>query len=143
MKTKWGSCKIAARRIWLNLELAKSPSSAWYIIVHELSHLIERHHNDRFIANTAERRSFHGTILDARHYRHEPIGLFRASILPTFCLAVPPCLIEKPVDYLIVLAEHGLVAPMALAICRKHNLHYLLCFSAVVDTAELLALLAP
>ena len=44
--------------------------------------------------------------------------------------------------YIIVLAEHGLVAPMALAICRKHNLHYLFCFSAVVDIAELKTLLA-
>ena len=44
--------------------------------------------------------------------------------------------------YIIVLAEHGLIAPMALAICRKHNLHYLFCFSAVVDTGELQPLLA-
>ena len=44
--------------------------------------------------------------------------------------------------FIIVLAEHGLVAPMALAICRKHNLHYLFCFSAAVDTAELQPLLA-
>lgn len=51
MKTKWGSCNIAARRIWLNLELAKKPIQCLeYIIVHELSHLIERHHNDRFVA---------------------------------------------------------------------------------------------
>ena len=45
--------------------------------------------------------------------------------------------------FIIVLAEHGLVAPMALAICRKHNLYYLFCISAVVDTAELQPLLAP
>ena len=45
--------------------------------------------------------------------------------------------------FIIVLAEHGLVAPMALAICRNHNLHYLFYFSAVVDTAELQPLLAP
>jgi hypothetical protein len=45
--------------------------------------------------------------------------------------------------FIIVLAEHGLVAPMALAICRKHYLHYLFCFSAAVDTAELLPLLPP
>ena len=45
--------------------------------------------------------------------------------------------------YILVLAEHALVAPIALAICRKHDLHYLFCFSAVVDTTELKTLLAP
>jgi predicted metal-dependent hydrolase len=50
MKTKWGSCSINAKRIWLNLELAKKPPQCLeYIIVHELSHLIERHHNERFV----------------------------------------------------------------------------------------------
>jgi predicted metal-dependent hydrolase len=51
MKTKWGTCTVEARRIWLNLELAKKPPLCLeYLIVHELSHLIERHHNDRFIS---------------------------------------------------------------------------------------------
>lgn len=51
MKTKWGSCNIEARRIWINLELAKKPpESLEYIIVHELAHLRERNHNDRFVA---------------------------------------------------------------------------------------------
>jgi hypothetical protein len=45
--------------------------------------------------------------------------------------------------YIAVLAEHGLVAPMALAICRKHNLDYLFCFVAVVEITELKALRAP
>lgn len=49
MKTKWGSCNIQAKRLWLNLELAKKPAECMeYILVHELVHLIERHHNDRF-----------------------------------------------------------------------------------------------
>lgn len=49
MKTKWGSCSTDARRIWLNLELAKKPAQCLeYIVVHELVHLLERHHNDRF-----------------------------------------------------------------------------------------------
>ena len=51
MKTKWGACNIGAKRIWLNLELAKKPTICLeYIIVHELVHLLERNHNDRFIA---------------------------------------------------------------------------------------------
>lgn len=49
MKTKWGSCNIADRRIWINLELAKkSPECLEYIVVHELVHLHERQHNDNF-----------------------------------------------------------------------------------------------
>lgn len=51
MKTKWGSCNISAKRIWLNLELAKKPTICLeYIIVHELIHLLERHHNVKFRA---------------------------------------------------------------------------------------------
>lgn len=51
MKTKWGSCNISAKRIWLNLELAKKPKQCLeYIIVHEMVHLLERHHNEKFIA---------------------------------------------------------------------------------------------
>lgn len=49
MKTKWGSCNIQAKRIWLNLELAKKPIECMeFILVHELVHLHERHHNERF-----------------------------------------------------------------------------------------------
>ena len=49
MKTLWGSCNIGAKRIWLNLELAKKPSSSlMYVLVHEMVHLLERDHNDRF-----------------------------------------------------------------------------------------------
>ena len=49
MKTKWGSCNIEQQRIWINLELAKKPEHCLeYIIVHEMVHLLERHHNDRF-----------------------------------------------------------------------------------------------
>lgn len=50
MRTKWGTCNIEAKRIWLNLELAKKPLLCLeYILVHELVHLLERNHNDRFI----------------------------------------------------------------------------------------------
>lgn len=50
MRTKWGSCSSKARRIWLNLELAKRPTQCLeYVLVHELIHLHERHHNERFI----------------------------------------------------------------------------------------------
>ena len=50
MKTKWGSCNIEKKRLWINLELAKKPEHCLeYIIVHEMVHLLERHHNERFL----------------------------------------------------------------------------------------------
>ncbi|PVX47229.1 hypothetical protein C8C85_3157 [Flavobacterium sp. 103] len=52
MKTKWGTCNIEQKRIWINLELAKKPYNCLeYIIVHEMTHLIERHHNENFLAH--------------------------------------------------------------------------------------------
>jgi len=51
MKTKWGSCSPARRSIRLNTELAKKPPACLeYIVVHELVHLLEPTHNDRFKA---------------------------------------------------------------------------------------------
>ena len=51
MKTRWGSCNTHARRVWFNLELAKKPAQCLeYVVVHELLHLLERNHNDRFKA---------------------------------------------------------------------------------------------
>lgn len=49
MKTKWGTCNVKSRRIWLNLELAKKPlHTLEYIVVHEMTHLLEKNHNDHF-----------------------------------------------------------------------------------------------
>lgn len=49
MRTRWGTCNINARRIWLSLELAKKPMYCLeYVVVHELVHLLERYHNKRF-----------------------------------------------------------------------------------------------
>lgn len=51
MKTRWGSCSIKSRRIWLNLGLAKRPDHCLeYVIVHELVHFLEPRHNSRFKA---------------------------------------------------------------------------------------------
>lgn len=51
MKTRWGSCNSEARRIWLNLELIKKPVACLeYVLVHEMVHLIERQHTERFQA---------------------------------------------------------------------------------------------
>jgi predicted metal-dependent hydrolase len=52
MKTKWGTCNEEAKRIWLNFELVKKPIECIeYIVVHEMVHLKERNHNDKFIAH--------------------------------------------------------------------------------------------
>ena len=51
MKTKWGSCNTRRCTIRLNSELAKKPLECLeYVVVHELVHLIERKHNQRFLA---------------------------------------------------------------------------------------------
>jgi predicted metal-dependent hydrolase len=50
MKTRWGTCNQRAGRIWLNSELVKKPVACIeYVVVHELVHLIEKKHNDRFV----------------------------------------------------------------------------------------------
>lgn len=51
MKTKWGTCNPDTGHIRLNLELIKKPERCLdYLVLHELTHLLERHHNDRFVA---------------------------------------------------------------------------------------------
>lgn len=51
MKTKWGGCNIRARNIRLNTELVKKPKDLLeYVVAHEMLHLIEPTHTDRFLA---------------------------------------------------------------------------------------------
>lgn len=51
MKTKWGSCSPHNCTIRINLELAKKPAECLeYIVVHELVHLLEPSHNERFVS---------------------------------------------------------------------------------------------
>jgi predicted metal-dependent hydrolase len=50
MKTKWGSCNPVSRSIRLNTDLAKKPPECLeYIVVHEMTHLLEPTHNSRFV----------------------------------------------------------------------------------------------
>lgn len=50
MTTRWGTCNVATRKIWLNLQLAKkTPECLEYIILHELAHLKEKSHNEKFV----------------------------------------------------------------------------------------------
>jgi predicted metal-dependent hydrolase len=49
MKTRWGSCNSQARTIRLNTDLGRKPPECLeYIVVHELIHLLEPTHNERF-----------------------------------------------------------------------------------------------
>jgi len=59
MKNKWGSCNPQTGNIRLNTELVKKPKDFLeYVIVHEMAHLIEPSHNDRFIALLEEHYPF-------------------------------------------------------------------------------------
>lgn len=51
MTTRWGTCNTKTGKIWLNLQLAKkTPECLDYVILHELIHLVERHHNEQFVS---------------------------------------------------------------------------------------------
>lgn len=55
MRTKWGTCNIEKRRIWINLQLAKKPVECLeYVVTHELVHLVEKNHTNRFHALVSE-----------------------------------------------------------------------------------------
>lgn len=49
MKTRWGTCNVLKKRIWLNLQLAKRPKEYLeYVMLHELTHLLEEGHTPVF-----------------------------------------------------------------------------------------------
>jgi hypothetical protein len=51
MKTKWGSCNHKAGHIRINTQLVTKPKDLLeYVIVHEMVHLIEPTHSERFLA---------------------------------------------------------------------------------------------
>ena len=55
MKTKWGGCNPRARNIRLNTELVKKPKDLLeYVVVHEMLHLIEPTHSERFLTLMSE-----------------------------------------------------------------------------------------
>lgn len=75
MKTRWGSCNHKTRTIRLNTELAKKPPACLeYILVHEMVHLLERRHSDRFRAymdRFMPRWRLHREELNRGPLRHE------------------------------------------------------------------------
>lgn len=78
MRTKWGSCNPNSRSIRLNTDLAKKPAQCLeYIVVHEMVHLLERHHNDRFRAYMDQfmpQWRLHREELNRRPLAHEDWG---------------------------------------------------------------------
>lgn len=75
LKTKWGSCTPATAIIRLNTELAKKPRECLeYIVVHELAHLLEPTHSERFVAildAALPRWRSHRATLNGLPVRHE------------------------------------------------------------------------
>lgn len=78
MRTKWGSCSHATGNIRLNTDLAKKPPECLeYIVVHELVHLLEPTHNQRFIALMdmyMPKWQFYRELLNKLPVRHEAWG---------------------------------------------------------------------
>jgi hypothetical protein len=75
MKTKWGSCSPSSASVRFNTDLAKKPPECLeYIVVHELAHLIEPTHNDRFTAlldRMMPNWRLHRQLLNQLPVRHE------------------------------------------------------------------------
>ncbi|HBZ29330.1 MAG TPA: metal-dependent hydrolase [Nitrosomonas nitrosa] len=78
MKTKWGSCSVHSGSIRLNTELAKKPRACLeYIVVHEMTHLLESTHNSRFIGlmdRFMPKWRFYRDELNRLPVRHEEWG---------------------------------------------------------------------
>lgn len=78
MKTKWGSCSFHSGSIRINTELAKKPLACLeYIVVHEMTHLLEPTHNSRFIALMDQfmpKWRFYRDELNRLPVRHEDWG---------------------------------------------------------------------
>ncbi len=75
MKTRWGSCNAQTGNVRLNTELAKKPPECLeYIIVHEMTHLLEPTHKPRFIAlldRVLPKWQFYRDLLNRLPVRHE------------------------------------------------------------------------
>ena len=86
MKTKWGSCNPAAKSIRLNSDLAKKPLECLeYVVIHEMLHLVARHHDNTFITlmeNYFPRWQMVRKILNDAPLAHENWAHDRSETLP-------------------------------------------------------------
>jgi len=85
MKTRWETCNVKDKRIWLNLQLAKKHHECLeYVVVHELVHLLEKNHNkiftgymDEFLPNwRTTKDELNALILDYMEGEFEEITIF-------------------------------------------------------------------
>ncbi len=76
MRTRWGTCNVRDKKIWMNLQLAKKPFTCLeYVVVHELVHLLERNHGagfkkhmDEFLPNwKATRNELNNVVLQPQN----------------------------------------------------------------------------
>jgi predicted metal-dependent hydrolase len=78
MRTRWGSCTPSARSIRLNTDLAKKPKECLeYIVVHEMTHLLEPNHGSRFVTlmdSFMPKWQFYREALNRLPVRHEEWG---------------------------------------------------------------------
>jgi predicted metal-dependent hydrolase len=78
MKTKWGSCNHCAASIRLNTDLARKPRECLeYVLVHEMVHLVEPTHNDRFrslMDQFLPKWQFRRDVLNSLPLQHEQWG---------------------------------------------------------------------
>lgn len=78
MKTKWGGCNPRSKNIRINTELAKKPRECLeYIVVHEMAHMLEPTHNQRFVSLMDQfmpKWQFYRDELNRLPVRHESWG---------------------------------------------------------------------
>jgi predicted metal-dependent hydrolase len=82
MKTRWGSCNIRRQAIRLNTELARKPPACLeYVVVHEMVHLLEPSHNQRF-------KNLMTTFLPDWKTRRATLNGLTSVDVPPFCTGV-------------------------------------------------------
>lgn len=90
MKTRWGTCNHRRGRILLNLELAKKPRECVeYVVVHELLHMLEKKHNDRFVELMTKhvpkwrsiKDDLNGFVLSHEEWKHEFTETFEQLVV--------------------------------------------------------------
>jgi len=116
MRTRWGSCVIEPRRIWIALELVtRPPEGLEYVVVHELVHLRVPSHGRRFVAamdahlpDWRDRRAALEAGSEARTYAPRAVAdaVSDALLLPTPTDSAAAVGVDAALD-----ARHGEAGP--------------------------------